>query len=305
MMPLPPVPRPPSPPHYSATTPFPGSPWRRHAPVEENDGWWSITFSDLVLLLFAFFVLWHVADKQRAVAVARATQRAAAASQETGEPAAAPELLAPEPLAETAPVPAPAAPAPSTPPLPPKERPAPVREVASLWQEMQAEITRYVHEQDLAGAVGVISTEHGLVISLNDTITFPPGQTTLSPAVVPVLARVATLAAERAELNLEISGHTDDRPIATTAFPSNWELSAARASRVARALLAQGGIDPVRISTRGYAHYRPLSPNDSETHRSANRRVEIRFFHQVSTSAGPPGAEASEEAPSPAQQADS
>ncbi|MBI3302545.1 MAG: OmpA family protein, partial [Deltaproteobacteria bacterium] len=115
----------------------------------------------------------------------------------------------------------------------------------------------------------------------NDTITFPSGQATLNPTVTPVLARVAALAAERPELGMEISGHTDDRPIATVEFPSNWELSAARASRVARALLEQAQIDPARISTRGYAHYRPLYPNDSAAHRAANRRVEIRFFRQV------------------------
>lgn len=304
-MPLPTAPRPPSPLPHRPTPPFPGIPWRRQPPVEENEGWWSITFSDLVLLLFAFFVLWHIADKQRAVAVARTTHLAAAEPQETGAPAAAPDLPAPEPLAETAPAPEPAVPPPSAPLLTPAERPAPLQEEASVWREMQAEVTRYVHEQGLDRTVGVISTEQGLVISLNDTITFPPGQVTLSPAVAPVLARVATLAAERAELNLEISGHTDDRPIATTTFPSNWELSAARASRVARALLAQGGIDPVRISTRGYAHYRPLSPNDSEAHRTANRRVEIRFFHQVRPAEDLLAAAAREEAPAPAPQADS
>ena len=75
----------------------------------------------------------------------------------------------------------------------------------------------------------MISTEQGLVISLSDTITFPSGQATLSEAVTPFLSQVAAIAAERTTLDIEIAGHTDNRPIATPEFPSNWELSTARA----------------------------------------------------------------------------
>ena len=132
--------------------------------------------------------------------------------------------------------------------------------------------------------MGVVSSEQGLVISLSDTITFPSGKAALNAAMTPFLSQVATLASERTELNLEIAGHTDDRPISTPEFPSNWELSAARASRVARTVLEQERIDPTRVSTRGYAHYRPLHANDTDAHRAANRRVEIRFFRRVDTS---------------------
>jgi chemotaxis protein MotB len=131
--------------------------------------------------------------------------------------------------------------------------------------------------------VGVISTTQGVMLSLSETVTFPSGRATLSPAVAPLLEQVAALAQEKADLDIEITGHTDDRQIATAEFPSNWELSAARASRVARALLEQQRVDPTRISTRGYASYRPLYPNDTEEHRAANRRVELRFFQRIET----------------------
>jgi len=298
-----------------------GAPRRWHLPAEDDTGWWSITFSDLVLLLFCFFVLWHVADKRRVVAAARAIRHVPVQPGEAIAPAGGPLLSAPEPAAETVPPadtgwqsrtgsteisplttrnpprpesstghairspsePAPPALQPEPPAPPPEPHPATVgAEADSGWQEMQAEISRYLHAHDLARTVGVVSTEHGLVIALNEAITFPSGRATLNPAAAPVLARVAALAAERPDLGVEISGHTDDQPIATAEFPSNWELSAARASRVARALLEQGGIDPTRVSTRGYAHYRPLTANDSDAQRAANRRVEIRFFRQVS-----------------------
>ena len=148
---------------------------------------------------------------------------------------------------------------------------------------MQTQLNSYIHAHGLSRAVGVISTEQGLVISLSDTITFPSGQATLSPIVAPLLAQVAVLATEQPDLAIEITGHTDDRQIATREFPSNWELSAARASRVARALLERNPINPTRVSTRGYASYRPIYPNDTDEHRTANRRVEIRFFQPVET----------------------
>lgn len=254
--------------------------WR--APAEEEHSWWTITFSDLVLLLLCFVILWHISEKRELLARA---QKTIPLSQEIQAPPQEPELSS-------------VAPAPETTAWSPQESPEPILEAAvsssSLeepspqtaptnadWQELQREVTQYAHEQGLDRAIGVVSTEQGLVISLNDTITFPSGQATLNVAVTPFLSRVAALASERTELNIEIAGHTDDRPIATSEFPSNWELSAARASRVARTLLEQQQIDPTRVSTRGFAHYRPLYANDTDEHRATNRRVEIRFFHRV------------------------
>ncbi len=100
---------------------------------------------------------------------------------------------------------------------------------------------------------------------------------------MPILEYVSQPAETKPQLLIEIAGRTDDRPIAAAAFPSNWELSTARASRVARALFDLSGIDPVRISTRGYAYRRTLYKNDSDEHRAANRRAEIRFFHPLAS----------------------
>ena len=146
------------------------------------------------------------------------------------------------------------------------------------WQVLADQIEQYADEHEFEHMVGVVSSEHEFVISLSDMITFPSGEATLGSGVMPILEYVVQLAETKPQLLVEITGHTDDRPIATLAFPSNWELSTARASRVARALLNRSDIDPARISAQGYAHYRPLYENDSDDHRAANRRVEIRFF---------------------------
>ena len=78
-------------------------------------------------------------------------------------------------------------------------------------------------------------------------------------------------------MHLGISGHTDDQPISTAEFPSNWELSSARASRVARYLIEKG-VHPERIAVHGFADHRPRVPNGNRTGRGANRRVELRLM---------------------------
>jgi chemotaxis protein MotB len=77
----------------------------------------------------------------------------------------------------------------------------------------------------------------------------------------------------------------DSLRVATPEFPSNWELSTARASRVAR-YLVERGIHPARISVQGYANYRPRKPNSTPSNRSTNRRVELRLLHDLVATAG-------------------
>jgi len=77
-------------------------------------------------------------------------------------------------------------------------------------------------------------------------------------------------------LAVEVQGHTDDRPINNMRYPSNWELSADRAMGVSKALIGLG-VNPTRLSVKGFGEYRPHVPNDSDDHRLNNRRVEIQF----------------------------
>ncbi|HEY2990957.1 MAG TPA: OmpA family protein [Candidatus Binatia bacterium] len=109
------------------------------------------------------------------------------------------------------------------------------------------------------------------------TLSFTPGTADLPRDLFPVLEQIMEIARRQPDLGLEIVGHTDDRPINTREFPSNWELSAARASGVARYLI-QRGVDPARLSIQSYAAFRPIAPNADVESRGANRRVEIRFY---------------------------
>jgi chemotaxis protein MotB len=118
--------------------------------------------------------------------------------------------------------------------------------------------------------------ERGLVIRvLTDDVLFPPGQAVLEAASKPLLARLARLLVMHGLSNpIRVEGNTDSTPIATAQFPSNWELSAARASAVLDYLLANG-VPAKRLSLAGYADQRPVATNATAAGRTLNRRVEL------------------------------
>jgi chemotaxis protein MotB len=110
---------------------------------------------------------------------------------------------------------------------------------------------------------------------LTDQVLFDTGEARLKSRALPLLDRIAGLLAGGGVVNpVRVEGNTDDVPIATPEFPSNWELSTARADAVLQVLLA-GGVSPARLSVAGYADQRPLAANGTAAGRARNRRVEL------------------------------
>jgi chemotaxis protein MotB len=119
----------------------------------------------------------------------------------------------------------------------------------------------------------IVVRRHGVwvEVEIRTDILFPSGVATLTPNAADVLQQLAqTLKPFPNPIRVE--GHTDNRPISTTAFPSNWELSAARAASVVHLFMEQG-MDPARLAVIGLGEYRPTHPNDTPDGRNANRRV--------------------------------
>lgn len=136
------------------------------------------------------------------------------------------------------------------------------------------ELTRYIQEQGLADAVEVDLTERGIRVTFADSIAFASGSAELSGPAVDVLTAVS--AATHVAASVEVEGHTDNRPIATSAYPSNWELSAARAGTVVRFLLGQPDALPAdRYAAIAYGEFRPRDSNATEAGRARNRRIAI------------------------------
>ncbi len=130
--------------------------------------------------------------------------------------------------------------------------------------------------------VSLRDTREGLVLSLHEVGFFQSGSATLRANSMDAFHRIGSVLSSISG-NLRIEGHTDNVPIHTLHFHSNWELSTARATEVIRLLLTREGIDPDRLSAAGYAEYHPIADNSTEDGRRLNRRVDIVIMlsHQI------------------------
>jgi chemotaxis protein MotB len=146
---------------------------------------------------------------------------------------------------------------------------------------LSTEVAALVESQGLTGQVVARIDDEGLAIQIQDRIVFESGVAALSPDGRALVDKIAKLIDDLpATYQVLVEGHTDDVPIATAQFPSNWELSAARALEVRRTL-AKAGVDDKRLSIKAFADTRPLDPEDGDAldeQRRKNRRVVIRVY---------------------------
>lgn len=140
-------------------------------------------------------------------------------------------------------------------------------------REAAEEMYGLIDEKRLKKFANVKIDKEGIRIIFRSPIIFDLGKAELKPEIISVLSAVAKVIREMPN-EVVVEGHTDDKPIVSGEFRSNWELSTARAFSVIRYFIEQG-IDPRRLSAIGYGEYRPLYPNDTEEHRAYNRRIEI------------------------------
>ena len=264
-------------------------------PSDDDQTAWLITFSDLVLQLFAFVLVAMVlGNAQRPSPEPRRPARVAeerVAEALPLERAARPEPLPPPPAThDVLPLPVlppPVLPLPVAPPPAPLAgtEPEPVLEPAppppDATATQRTALEGYLRE--LAGrADGVAVSVHDadVVLTLSDTIAFPSGRAELLPGALPILGAIRGLVASLPGFTIQVEGHTDDVQIHTAAFPSNLDLSLARAARVAHEL---SGGDPAlvaRTAASGFGEHHPVAPNADEAGRARNRRVEIRLVRR-------------------------
>jgi chemotaxis protein MotB len=212
-------------------------------PVNFDNGW-LVTLSDLTLLLLCFLVVWYVKNQEQ-----KATSSSTTATVQAVSGGAAEENAGAQ---------------------------------DADWRAIRQDIEKFVTAAGLAGDITVAAANNEIMISFKDAVPFASGNADLRSRALPVLEKVAAVAVARPALEVWISGHTDDRAIATAAFPSNWELSSARASRVARYLIEKG-VQPGRIAVHGFADHRPRVANNTGVNRGSNRRVELRLVRSSET----------------------
>lgn len=130
----------------------------------------------------------------------------------------------------------------------------------------------------LQGSVQVDRVEDGIVIRLADQLLFSSASADLRPDALPILELVGDLVAGFPN-EVRIEGHTDNVPLVTDNYPSNWELSSARATAVLRYLTEQRGVDPARTYAAGYGEHRPIAANDTPEGRALNRRADVVLIY--------------------------
>lgn len=150
-------------------------------------------------------------------------------------------------------------------------------QASSSIPAIQKELEKYVKRNHLETQVQVHSEARGLVITLlSDQSYYDSGSAQMRPQTLKILGKIAPLL-RKSSRQIAVEGNTDNVPISTPKYPTNWELSAARAVGVARDLVEQGGIAPTRVAAIGYGQYRPRRGNTNATpqQRQQNRRVDI------------------------------
>src|SRR6185436_18778893 len=125
-----------------------------------------------------------------------------------------------------------------------------------------------------AGQLSVVVRNGRMLLSLPDAVLFDSGRTDLKTGGSTALNKVAEVLSTMPERSFLVAGHTDDVPIHTARFPSNWDLSTARAVEVVNYLVKQG-MKPQAVAAAGYGEFDPVAVNDSPEHRAQNRRIEI------------------------------
>lgn len=156
------------------------------------------------------------------------------------------------------------------------------------FEHLKRVLDAYAREHGFSRSIETMIRRRGLVIRLlTDRVLFDSGSAELRPEAAPLLVQISRLVSLNSSHPIAVEGHTDTVPIATGRFPSNWELSGARASSVVRFMVGHG-VSPSRLEATGHAGLRPIADNDTAEGRSRNRRVEIVLMrHEIPTEGGP------------------
>lgn len=232
---------------------------------------WLVSYADFITLLFAFFVVLYASsrsDQQKQTQIAQSIQ---SAFQALGLfPAASP-------VHETRAL------ATKTPPVNVilgedlSASPAVQQDLRQLQAQLAGVLAPQIAQHVIALRLG----RDGLVISLREAGFYQSGSAAPNAASKATLDQVAAKLAA-APYDLRIEGHTDNVPIHTALFASNWELSTARASELAKILIVHYGFAPARLSAAGYGEYHPVASNQTAEGRSQNRRVDVIVLPRIS-----------------------
>ncbi len=236
----------------------------RREEEHENHERWLVSYADFITLLFAFFVVMYAISsvnegKYKVLSNSLVNAFKNTTAQPGGQPIA---VIQGAPLLPVKPV-----------AKPDKAVDQKKVEQRQKMKNMADDIKNALQPLIAQGKVKLLETSRGVTIEINDSVLFPAGQAKLEPASMSAMLAIAQVLAA-SDFPITIEGHTDNVPIATPQFPSNWELSAMRATTVLR-LFNDGGVGAERLTAIGYGETRPVDTNTTPEGRARNRRVSV------------------------------
>ena len=240
-----------------------------HAEEGHTDERWVISYADLVTLLLGFFIILYATselDIERFESISLGLAKAFNVPVKEGiDPAGSPVLgggrgLLPGPI-NTGRV---------------------DRDLAIIQETLAGHERARVLEP---GEIEVRREDDSIVFRIADSLVFPSASAELRPGALPLLQVIGEIVRDLPN-EIRVEGHTDAVPVLTERYPSNWELSSARATAVLRYLTEDGAVDPSRVYAAGYGEHRPLATNETPEGRALNRRADIVVLYEVEDLAG-------------------
>jgi chemotaxis protein MotB len=239
---------------------------------EANHERWLVSYADFITLLFAVFVTLYAmsqTDKKKIEEVVESMRDSFGYSKSS--PASRPSVIESGTMSVI-------------PALHKASMSAPKRGGRSKGGEKdfkttKASIEAYLMKVGAQQKVSVAINQRGLVVSLKEAGFFDSGSATLKQSSYTLLNDVVGSLTSYSN-GIRVEGHTDNVPISTQAFPSNWELSTSRATNVVQYLIKQDDFEPSNVSATGYGEYRPIADNSSDEGRRKNRRVDLVLLNE-------------------------
>lgn len=235
---------------------------KKHEEEHENHERWLVSYADFITLLFAFFTILYATsqkDISKAQEFQRSIQKAFRSFVDFGGVQG--KFVDNQTASQI---------------IPPPIDVVPLEGGPQETQDyVQREIEKALGEDDEKNYISDIRSDaQGVHVSLASSTFFDPGESLIKEQALPALEKICKVVA-KLNRRMIIEGHTDNVPIHNERFPSNWELSATRASTIVRYMIARHKVDASHLTAVGFADQRPLNPNDTPEHRAKNRRIDI------------------------------
>ncbi len=230
-------------------------------PEKDRSERWLLTYADLITLLLIFFIVLYTISKQDVAKfeqIAESLNSALTGSKEIIGDSAGPSMIPGFhgfnlPVTDT----------------------VEDEQEEDMMEEIKRKVQELVKREGLQASISVTREERGVVVRIVDHVLFRSGYADLTPQADRILKAIGKILLINKDQYIRIEGHTDNIPISNHRFPSNWELSAARATNVLRLFAEKSGIDQRLLSGVGYGEFRPIADNSTDGGRAKNRRVEI------------------------------